>query len=368
MAAAFAKFFWQADWPLAAVVALLLGIGAVAVWSFSPPGSDLFWRQLLWAGVGIPIFLLFSLLDYRLFKNHGFFLVLLYLGALVLLASLLMFAPETRGVRAWFQIGGAGIQPVEPMKLVLALVLAKYFSRRHVEIARARHIVISGLYAGVAALLVLAQPDLGSAIILGAGWFAVVASAGIRARHLTVFFVLAAVISAVAWFWLLAPYQQERVIAFVNPERDPQGAAYNTTQAMVAAGSGRLFGKGIGYGTQSHLNFLPEAETDFIFAAFAEETGFAGALLLLGLFAALGWRLVAIGVAAQDNFSKLFIIGFGTLVFSQALLHIAVNLGLLPVTGIGLPLISYGGSNLVTTLAGLGIVQSIRIHSRAEIE
>ena len=182
------------------------------------------------------------------------------------------------------------------------------------------------------------------------------------------FFVLAAVISAVAWFWLLAPYQQERVIAFVNPERDPQGAAYNTTQAMVAAGSGRLFGKGIGYGTQSHLNFLPEAETDFIFAAFAEETGFAGALLLLGLFAALGWRLVAIGVAAQDNFSKLFIIGFGTLVFSQALLHIAVNLGLLPVTGIGLPLISYGGSNLVTTLAGLGIVQSIRIHSRAEIE
>lgn len=363
-----AALFRRTDRLLTAVAVLLVAIGLVAVWSFAPPASGLFPRQAVWVVMGLAVFFMFSAIDYRLFRNHGLFLVLIYLATLALLVALLAFAPATRGVKAWLSLGAASLQPVEPMKLALALVLAKYFSRRHVEIARLRHLAISGLYVGVAALLVLAQPDLGSAIILAAIWIAIVAFSGIRLRHFAAFLLLSAAGALAAWLWLLAPYQQDRITAFFDPYRDPQGAGYSTIQAMVAAGSGRLLGKGIGYGTQSHLNFLPEAETDFIFAAFAEETGFVGAVILLVLFALLAWRMMAIGVQAADNFSKLFVVGFAAFFFSALFIHVGMNLGLLPVTGIGLPLVSYGGSSLVTVLAGLGIVQSIRIHSRAEIE
>lgn len=368
MIARLKAFARLADWVAVAAMVLLTGIGLIAVWSFAPPVAGFFTRQLLWVATGLAGFLIFSLIDYRIFRNHGLFLVGLYASVMLLLMALLFFAPATRGVKAWFQVGGAGIQPVELMKLVLILVLAKYFSRRHIEIARLRHLVISGLYVGAAVFLVLLQPDLGSALILVVAWLAVAFFAGIQWRHLLTFFVLAAVLAGISWAWLLAPYQKERITGFLDPYRDPQGAGYNTIQAMVAAGSGRLWGRGIGYGTQSHLNFLPEPETDFVFAALAEETGFIGSAVLLGLFAVLGWRIVATGMKAHDNFSKLFVLGFASFLFSQAFLHIAINLGLLPVTGIGLPLISYGGSSLITTLAGLGIVQSIRVHARAEIE
>ncbi len=367
MMRALQRFGSRADWVLIAATFLLIGIGLIAVWSFSPNGS-FFARQLLWASLGIAVFLAVSLTDYRLFRSHGMFLVALYLVNLAALGFLLAVAPVTRGARAWFQIGGAGIQPVEPMKLVLALLLAKYFSRRHIEIARLRHLVVSGLYTGAAVLLVLLQPDLGSALILAAIWLAVVVFSGITWRHLGIFFFLAIALAAVAWFSLLAPYQKERITGFLDPYRDPRGAGYNTIQAMVAAGSGRLWGKGIGYGTQSHLNFLPEAETDFIFAAFTEETGFIGAVLLLGLFGVLFWRIIRIGITAHDNFSKLFVLGFAAFLAAGVFIHVGMNLGLLPITGIGLPFVSYGGSNLLATLVGLGIVQSIGIHSRREIE
>lgn len=361
------QFLYHADWLFVSVVFVLLCIGLIAVWSFSPPASNLFERQILWVVFGLGAFFVSSLIDYRIFRNHGLFLVLLYVFAILLLASLLAFGPVTRGVRAWFQIGGAGIQPVEVMKLVLVLVLAKYFSRRHVEISRIKHLVISGLYVGLAALLVLVQPDVGSAIILAAIWLAVLFFSGIQRKHLFLFFIVGLVIVAVAWSWFLLPYQKARITGFLDPYHDPRGAGYNTIQAMIAAGSGGVWGKGIGFGTQSHLNFLPEAETDFIFSAFTEETGIAGALILLGLFGVLFLRMLKIGIHAEDNFSKLFVIGFTASIFSAFFIHISINLGLLPVTGIGLPLISYGGSSLVTVLIGLGILQSIRIHSRAEV-
>ena len=361
------QFTRRADWPLLATTLMLVAIGLVAVWSFSPPSANLFWRQLLWALLGIAAFFAFSSIDYRIFRNHGALLLGLYGAMVVLLVALLFFAPATRGVRAWFQIGSAGIQPVELVKLVLVLVLAKYFSRRHVEIARIRHLVISGIYVGVAALFVMMQPDLGSAIILGAIWLAVVTFSGIHLKHIAVFGALFAVASVIAWFFILEPYQKVRITSFVNPYHDPRGGGYNTIQAMIAAGSGGVWGKGIGYGTQSHLAFLPEAETDFIFAAFAEEMGFAGVLALLAIFGIFFWRLARIGMQAQDNFAKLFVLGFGSFLLSQMLVHMAINLGMLPVTGIVLPFISYGGSSIVTILAGVGILESIRIHSRSEV-
>lgn len=362
------KFLYRSDWTLTIALALVIAIGLVAIWSFSEPASQLFPKQLLWVAIGGAVFFVLASLDYRLFRNHGGFLVILYCLAIMFLGALFLFAPATRGVVSWFQVLGAGIQPVEPMKLVLVLVLAKYFSRRHVEIARLHHLLISATYAALPIVLVLAQPDLGSALILGMIWLALVVFSGIRLRHFVISVVLLAVLSGVAWSSLLAPYQRARLSAFLDPYRDPEGAGYHTIQAMIAAGSGQLLGKGIGYGSQSHLNFLPEPQTDFIFAAFTEETGFIGGAILLALYGILFWRMLAIGLAAKDNFSKLYVLGLVSFVFTEFFIHVAINLGLLPVTGIGLPLVSYGGSNLITTLAGLGILQSIKINSVPETE
>lgn len=363
---AISNFFRAGDWPLTAVVLVLIAVGLIAVWSFSP-GSGMFARQILWVVAGLAAFLFFGALDYRIFRNHGMFLVMLYLAMILMLGGLLAFGATTHGVRGWFKIGSASVQPVEVVKLVLVLVLARYFSRRHVEIGRIRHLLVSGLYVGFAALLVMMQPDLGGSLILGAIWIAVVFFSGIHLKHLFVFALASLLVAGVAWISILKPYQQDRIKSFINPYRDPRGTGYNTIQAMIATGSGRIWGKGIGFGTQSHLNFLPESETDFIFSAFAEETGFSGSMLLVVLFGALFWRILLIGMRAQDNFSKLYVLGFASLVFSEAFIHIAINLGLLPVTGIVLPLISYGGSSMITTLAGLGILQSIKINSVQEI-
>lgn len=361
------QFLFRADWLLITVTFVLISIGLTAVWSFSPPGSSLFAKQVVWVLIGFAAFFVFSLIDYRIFRNHGLFLVVLYITGVLMLGLLLAVGPVTRGIKGWFEIGGAGIQPVEVMKLILVLVLAKYFSRRHIEISRARHLIISGLYVGLASILVFLQPDLGSALILGAIWLAVLFFSGIQRRHIAIFLILVILLSLVSWTWFLLPYQKVRITGFLDPYRDPRGAGYNTIQAMIAAGSGNIWGKGIGYGTQSHLNFLPEAETDFIFAAFTEETGIIGALILLGLFGVFFWRILKIGIHAEDNFSKLYVLGFGASLFAAFFIHIAINLGLLPVTGIGLPLISYGGSSLLMTMVGLGILQSIRINSRPEV-
>lgn len=361
------QFVHHADWFLIGATLLIIAIGLIAVWSFAPVSSGMFPRQILWVAFGFAAFFFFSFFDYRIFRNHGLLLVMLYIAIAALLAALLVFAPVTRGVKAWFRVGGAGVQPVEVMKVVLVLVLAKYFSRRHIEIARIRHLFISGVYAGVTVILVFLQPDLGSAVILMAIWLAMVLFSGIRIRHLAIVALIGALAASAAWLYLLAPYQKVRITSFLDPYRDSRGAGYNAIQAMIAAGSGRVWGKGIGYGTQSHLNFLPVSESDFIFAAFVEETGLIGAIVLLGLYGFLFWRVMRIGARAQDNFAKLFVLGFSTFLFSEMFIHIAINIGLLPITGLGLPLVSYGGSSMIATLAGLGIVQSIRINSVMEI-
>lgn len=362
------NFLHNSDWLLTVVVVLAIVLGLVGIFSFAPTESRMMEKQFFWVAVGLFAFFAFTLIDYRLFRNHGGFLVILYLAVVAFLIVLLFFGPITRGVVSWFRVLGAGIQPVEPMKLVLVLVLAKYFSRRHVEIARIRHLFISAAYTVLPMSLVFLQPDLGSSLIVGVVWVVMVIAAGIRLRHLAVFALAVIMLGLLSWNLFLAPYQKDRVLSFFDPYRDPQGTGYHAIQAMIAVGSGQIIGKGIGYGSQSHLNFLPEAETDFIFAAFTEETGVIGAAILIGLFGIIFWRMIAIGTQAKDNFSKLYAIGFTAFVFTAFGIHVAINLGLMPVTGIGLPFVSYGGSSLITVLSGLGILQSIRINSQAEIE
>ncbi len=352
------------DWLLTAAVFVIVAIGLVSLASLSVTSEfPFFTRQLVWVALGIVAFLVVAFFDYRIFRNYGGLLLAGYLLLVSALAMLLLFGREVRGVTSWFRIGSFGIEPGEFVKVVLILILAKYFSRRHVEIYRLRHLIISGIYVAIPLVLVLIQPDLGTAAILGMLWFGIVVSAGIKIRHLIIFFVLGIAVLLLGWEFLLAPYQQVRILSFLNPWHDPLGSGYNAIQSMIAVGSGRIFGKGLGYGSQTHLNFLPEPGTDFIFAAFAEEWGFVGVVFLLFLYGILFWRLFRIGMRAGDNFARLVILGTATILFVHLMIHIGMNVGILPITGIPLPFLSYGGSSILATLILLGIVQSIAIRS-----
>lgn len=290
-----------------------------------------------------------------------------YAVSVLLLIMVISSSLIIRGVKSWLTFGGISIEPVELVKLALIILLAKFFSKRHVEIYRARHLIASAVYMALPAGLVLMQPDLGSAIILVAIWVAIVVFSGMKLRHFVVLLCIFALLAAIGWYGALKPYQKSRIATFFNPYTDAQGAGYQMLQSMIAVGSGQLIGKGLGYGSQTHLHFLPEAETDFIFAAYAEEWGFVGTIVIVSLFAIVLWRIVRIGMRAQDNFSRVYCHGFAAYIFMQGFIHIGMNMGLLPITGITLPFVSYGGSSLVTLLIGVGIVQNIKINARHAI-
>lgn len=317
-----------------------------------------FYRQIIWISIGFCLMAVISFINWRVFAGSG---VLLGIYAVVLgmLILLLVVGARIKGAASWFSFQIASFQPAEMAKLIVILVLAKYFSRRHIDIARPRHIIISGLYVAVPVGLILLQPDLGSAIIIIALWIGIIMAAGIRLRHFMLLFLMGIVVSASAWFFFLEPYQQQRILTFLNPGADPRGAGYNAEQSMIAVGSGQLIGKGAGYGSQSRLHFLPEAHTDFIFAAFVEEWGFVGLSLLflfLGIFVR---RILFIGALSPANFTKLFAIGYSLLIMVQVTIHTGMNMGVLPVTGITFPFMSYGGSSLMVLFVALGILQNI---------
>lgn len=361
--------FKQFDWLLVGAILLLNAIGLISLFSLSQRSAlPFFYNQIIWSLIGFLALFLVSFTDYRFLRTQSYVLLAMYFLTLILLLSLFLFGDKTRGVVSWFYIGRVAFQPVEIGKLVMILLLAKYFSRRHIEIYRLRHLIISGIYILIPLLLVLVQPDLGSAIILLSLWIAIAVFSGIKLKHFILFVLLLAVISLFAWNLALAPYQKERITSFLNPYEDPLGAGYNAIQAKIAVGSGKIFGKGVGYGSQSSLNFLPAAETDFIFAAFAEEWGLIGALMLFGAFAVLFWRIIKIGLNVSDNFSRLFTLGFASIILSQFIVHVGMNIGLMPITGITLPFVSYGGSSFVSLMIGVGILQNIKINSRKEIK
>ncbi|MBU1015179.1 rod shape-determining protein RodA [Patescibacteria group bacterium] len=352
------------DWTLAGSALLLSGLGLVSLYSSSLGLGDFgnFQKQGIFLVVGVILMIVFSLVDWRLLKNDPFFIFFLYVFALVALGGLLIFAPEIRGVQGWYRIGGVSIDPVEYTKLILIIAMAKYFSFRHMEIYRIRHILVSGAYFGIPIGLIFLQPDLGSAILLAFLWGVLLIVAGIRLRHLLALLGIGVLLLAVGWTTMLQDYQKDRIFAFLEPELDPLGIGWNQMQAEIAIGNGGLWGRGIGGGTQTQYGFLPEPQTDFIFAAFAEEFGLVGIFLLVGLFLFFVRRVLRIGLAAHRNFPRLFAAGFATLLIAQFFVNIGMNLGFLPIIGLSLPLVSYGGSSLLMTYAALGILQSIRSH------
>jgi len=359
------RVFYNLDFVLLISCFVLLLFGLVTMKTFGSAGTDyFFYRQLIWASLGVAVFFAALFIDWNFLKTNSIFLLILYFVLLVLLAALLISARAVRGAESWFKIYSVGVEPVELMKPVLVLVLAKYFSKRHVEIARFGHLFISSLYAALPVALVFMQPDLGSAVVLGAIWLGLAVISGIKLQHLAALILTGVLMLVFSWSFLLLPYQKIRIISFLNPSLDPAGAGYQATQSMIALGSGRIFGKGIGFGTQSRLEFLPEHTTDFIFAAFAEEWGLIGASLLFLFFAIVIWRILRSAIYGESNFEKLYAAGLAIFIFFQSVVHIGMNSGMLPITGLGMPFLSYGGSSLISLFFALGILQSFSVHKK----
>lgn len=351
------------DWILFGATIPLLLAGLITMRSFGAKNDYFFSHQLIWIGLGLIIFFLFSFIDWRFLRKSGF-LVALFLLAIAILASLLIFGKVHRGAASWFKLHFFSLEPADPMKIILILVLAKYFSRRHIEIAHIRHIIISSLYMAIPVILVFFQPDFGSSIILFFIWLGMIMVSGVSKKHLLLVFLIIALLFSVSWLFLFKPYQKERIITFLHPLKDIRGAGYNALQSMIAVGSGQIFGKGIGYGSQSRLGFLPEHQTDFIFSAFSEEWGLIGVLFLFLFYGIVVWRILKNAFVGESNFETLFGIGLTIFLVAPFIIHIGMNIGFLPITGVGLPFVSYGGSNLLTTFAGLGILMGMRRYAR----
>lgn len=349
-------------WPLYATAAALSLIGIITMNTFGE-GASLAPRQLIWLGISTVVFFACAMVDMRFIRRTPA-IIAGYIVVALLLAALLVIGHATLGAKSWFDFGFFSFQPSDPAKLVLIALLAKYFSRRHMEIGYFWHVILSAAYAGSLILLILVEPDLGMAVIFTAVWFGMVLVSGIPKRHLLILLIVGIVAAAALWFGGLHSYQRTRILAFINPAADIHGAGYNAYQAVVAAGSGQIWGKGIGYGTQSKLRFLPEYETDFIFAAFAEEWGFIGVMLILLLYGLLLAQMLALARRMSTNFDALFTIGVVVLFLAHITVHVGINLGLLPVTGTTVPFMSSGGSHLVIEFAALGIITSFARYAR----
>ena len=353
------------DWILVFSIVPILFAGLVTMKSFTPleDTGDFFSKQIVWILVGLVVFFVFSFMDFRFLKRTDVLVTIFILNSLILL-SLFMFGDVANGAKSWFDFGPLSFQPVDMMKLVLVLVLAKYFSRRHVEIRDIKHIFISGFYAFIPFVLVLLQPDFGSAMIIFFIWLGMVLVSGISKTHLLLVFCSGVVIFASFWFLIFAPYQKARIANFINPLADIHGTGYNAFQSTIAVGSGEILGKGLGFGTQSRLKFLPQPQSDFIFASFSEEWGFIGSCLILLFYVVLIWRILYSAILGAHNFEILFSMGIAIFFMSHILVNIGMNLGLMPVTGIPLPFMSYGGSHLLFEFAGLGILMGMKRYAR----
>jgi rod shape determining protein RodA len=358
------KVLSRIDWMLVFFILPVIAGGLVTMKSFgvSESGGDYFLKQIIWVFISFAVFVAFSFVDFRFLKRTGVLVfLLLFLSAVLLL---LIIVAGGSGPKSWFNFGLFSFQPVDLMKLVLVLVLAKYFSRRHVEIRDFKHIFISGLYALLPLMLVLLQPDFGSAMIILFIWFGMVLVSGISKKHLLFLVCVGIVMFAGLWLFVFAPYQKARIYTFINPMSDIHGSGYNVFQSTVAVGSGQVLGKGLGFGTQSRLKFLPVAQSDFVFAAYAEEWGFIGSILILILYCLIIWRILYNASLGATNFEILYGLGIAILFIGHILINVGMNLGLMPVTGIPLPFMSYGGSHLLAEFAGLGILMSMRRYGR----
>lgn len=353
------------DWKIVLSVFVLSIIGLVSIYSISIGKEDFssFKKQIMFLTIGFLMMFVISFLDWRGFKDNSYFVLFIYIICIVFLAGLFVFSPEIRGVKRWYRIGGFSFDPIGITSIALIIILAKFFSKRHVEMYKLGHIVLSGIYFLIPFVLISSQPNLGSALMLGIIWIGVLIVSGIKIKHFLILSLIAIIVFTLSWSLFLRDYQKKRIVSFLSPQTETLGINWSQTQSKIAIGSGGFLGQGFGSGSQTQHGFLSEPYTDFIFSAYAEEFGLVGIFIMLFFFLFLFWRIVRISFLAKSNFPRLFAMGLAIFIFSQALIHIAMNIGFLPVIGLPLPFVSYGGSNLIAIFIGLGILQSININS-----
>lgn len=352
----------QIDWLLFLFLLPVLGAGLVTMKSFTE-NTPYFSHQLVWISLSFVVFFFFSYLDFRFLKRTEI-LVTIFAVFSSLLLLLFIGGHISNGAQSWFSFGFFSFQPSDMMKLVVILMLAKYFSRRHIEIDNFKHIFISGIYAAIPFVLILLQPDFGGAVIVFLIWLGMILVSGISRRHLLLVIGIGTVIFVIMWAFFLQPYQKARIHNFVQPLSNIQGSGYNVYQSTIAVGSGQALGKGVGFGTQSRLKFLPEYQNDFIFAAFSEEWGFVGSVILILLLGLIIWRILHIALLGSTNFEILYGVGLAIYFMSHFIINIGMNIGIMPVTGITLPFMSYGGSHILTEFIGLGILMGMNRYRR----
>ncbi len=342
------------DWLLIGLAALLIGAGLLTLGSLVP---RLLMRQLAWLGIGVVGVLVLISIDYRLLARWAY---VGYLAGLGVLAAVLVLGRAAQGARRWLTIGPFTVQPSELFKLVLLTTVAAYLAGREDQRPGWDRVVFPLLLVAPAFALIVKQPDLGTALVLVPVVMALLFVGGARWRDLAV--LMGGGLAAAPAFWfILRDYQRERLLVYLDPFRDPLGSAWNVIQAKITIGSGQIVGKGLFGGTQSRLAFLPERHTDFIFAAFAESWGFLGAVGLLAVYGLLALRGLEVAATARDTLGSLLATGATVLLASQALVNLGMVTGLLPIVGIPLPMVSYGGSALLTALGAVALIENVRM-------
>ena len=355
-------FLKRVNWKFVLVIVILQILGLANLWSALHEVDTSFFQferkfilQLTWVLLGWIAFMLVTLIDYRHFLKFGF---LIYFINLVLLILVLYMGETAYGAKRWLDLGFFKLQPSEPMKYALVLVLAKVFSK-YTEKINAKQLTKPIILTVIPFVLTVKQPDLGTGMVF-IGILAVMLLFVGVSRRILVFAVLLCVMALpVTWKFGLKQYQKERIMTFVNPSRDPMGAGYNSNQSKIAVGSGGLYGKGFHKGTQSQLEFIPERHTDFVFSVLSEEHGFIGSVIILSLFIILLNQGISIASLAADKISATMVVGCIMTIFIHMSINIAMVIGLLPIVGIPLPLLSYGGSNLLPTMFALGLISSV---------
>lgn len=358
------EHFKKLDWVLIVSAVLLVSFGLAGIWSTGLAKDDFsnFQKQLVFFSIGFFLMLAISFFDYRVLRNNSYLILIIYFLSIILLIGLHFFAPVIRGTRGWYKIGFLTLDPSEIAKIALVILLAKYFSMRHVEMYKFRHIVFSGIYVFLAAALVFIKPDLGGTTVLILVWLGILVISGINLKHFLIISLCFVLLAGFSWGFLLKDYQKDRIISFLFPY-DVLGSSWSQNQTKIAIGAGQVFGQGVGKGSQVQYGFLPEPHTDFIFSVMAEEWGAVGISIFFVLYLILIWRVLKIAIESPSNFPRLFSIGFAIILITQFTINIGMNLSLFPVVGIYLPFVSYGGSGLIANFAYLGILQSIRVRT-----
>jgi len=344
------------DWALNGAILFIASAGGIMLLSSAP---DLFWRQVIFFIVGAGLLIMISFIDIRPIINYRWFILGILIVSIFSLILVHFIGIEVNNSRSWLDFYFFRIQPSEFSKVALIIVLSAFFSRRHIGIKRMAVILSSLVYVAVPVALILMEPDLGSALILFGIWFGFLLVAGLPAKYIAISIVIFSLLGMTGWHFGLQDYQKNRILAIFNPGADPLGVDYNVMQSKNAIGSAGLFGKGFGQGEIVQLGFLPVAETDFAFASFTEEWGLLGGGLVILVFAFMMWRVVIIGTKTSDNFSKFICLGTMIFLGLQFAVNIGSVIGITPVIGVVFPFLSAGGSNLISTMLLLGIVQNI---------